>query len=36
MCELCRGASGALRVSFGLKTIHAVLALRATELKGEP
>jgi hypothetical protein len=36
MCELCRSAPSALRVSFASKSNHAVLALRAYKLKGEP
>ena len=37
-CErgLCRSAPSALRVSFASKSNHAVLALRAYNLKGEP
>jgi len=36
MCGLCRSALSALRVSFASKSNHAVLALRAYNLKGEP
>jgi hypothetical protein len=36
ICGLCRSAPGALRVSFASKANHAVLALRAYNLKGEP
>ena len=32
----CRSAPSALRVSFASKSNHAVLALRAYNLKGEP
>ena len=36
MWGLCRSAPSALRVSFASKSNHAVLALRAYNLKGEP
>ena len=36
MWGLCRSAPSALRVSFASKSIHAVPALRAYNLKGEP
>jgi len=36
MWGLCRSAPSVLRVSFASKSNHAVLALRAYNLKGEP
>jgi hypothetical protein len=36
MWGLCRSAPSAVRVSFASKSNHAVLALRAYNLKGEP
>jgi hypothetical protein len=36
MQGLCRSAPGTLQVSFASKSNHAVLALRAYNMKGEP